>query len=962
MLRRKEKSAHHSQRNKGIAICVGLVITALAVLAGWQGWLADYELKSYDERMRRLNNISAHDQIVHIDIDDGSLATVGRWPWPRARLAELIETLDEVGARYIALDLLLRQEESSKGLKEGEIPGDVKLTRAIKKADKVLVPTHFRAARDEQDQPGWSTALADLFRKHPFELEGEVLDPSRAGEHLNVDAMLLADEFYTRRQEIVDDKALELLSAGRVNSDLELLSYYGRLDAGQSTPEYTVVRSAFRRARSILDSQRFAKVPEKALAPEAFSPGHLDPAIPELGQAAAGIAFIASKGDEDGVFRRIPLLAQQGSYIYKQYAFFLACELLGVADEQISYDQSGYLVLEKVSQDGEEPHTVRIPVDRQGQMLINFRKGYKERWWNSGFVHLPAGKVLEIAQLRRKIKNNSIKREAAVVEAIRLTISAEKAADYEKISGEIVRLSSKLKTLQGSEEAEQTKPLLELMRKSQEELRAEAIDNIRFIHNSLPPELPTDPEELQYYRNILLFYQDLVGADYEAENRRLKKGLVDSIDILKDKVGGRTCLVGSTASGGTASALDYVSSPVFRHVPGIVVHANTLNTILQYSFLRQVSLWKSLGIIAGCGILATVLSSLLKPLYSIVPVIVGTVGYVGVNFAAFWAGMVLPLVLPLAAILLGWAGVMAYRQLFEAKEKRRMATALGQFTSPAVARRILAQPDLLRLGGETREVTCFFSDLQGFTPLSEKLGAEKTVRLLNRYLDKMTEVLFKHGATVNKFMADGIFAFFGAPEVQADQARRACLAAVDSQIALEKLCEELVAEGGSKLRMRVGINTGEAVVGNCGSSRKFDYTALGDTVNLASRLEPSNKFFGSLILVSQRTFEQANLSEEILSRPLGSIVAVGRTEVTEVVELVGRDGEDEHKSKAVRAFSSGLQAYREGRLKEALEVFDNCLSLWPEDRAAKVYADLSRKALQEPKTGEWDPIVRMTSK
>ena len=590
MGQRQERSTHHSQRNKGIAICVGLMITALAVLAGWQGWLERYERISYDTRMRWMNNISAHDQIVHIDIDDGSLATVGHWPWPREKLADLIETLDEVGVSYIGLDLLLRQEESNKGLAEGELGGDAKLTLAIKKAGRVLVPTHFRAARDEQDQPGWATALAELFGEHPFELDGEVLDPDRAGEELKVDAMLLADEFYTRRQEIVDDKALELLSAGIINNELDLLSHYGRLDSGRGTPEYTVVRSAFRRAKSILDSQRFAKVGEKALAPDAFRPGHLDPAIPELGQAAAGIAFIASEGDKDGVFRRIPLLAQQGKYIYKQYAFFLACEMLGVTDEQISYEEPGYLVLEKVSVDGEEPHTVRIPVDQQGQILINFRKGYKERWWDSGFVHLPAGKVLEIAQLRRKIKSNSTKRELAMVEAIRLTISAEQAQQYKSLG-----------------------------REAQEQLRAEAIDNITFMFNSLEPELPTDPGDLQLYRNILLFYQDLVGADYEVENQRLKDGLAKSIEILKDKVGGRVCLVGSTASGGTAAALDYVSSPVFRRVPGIVVHANTLNTILQYSFLRQVSLWKGLLIIAGCGILATVLSSLLKPLYSIAP-------------------------------------------------------------------------------------------------------------------------------------------------------------------------------------------------------------------------------------------------------------------------------------------------------------------------------------------------------
>ena len=291
-----------------------------------------------------------------------------------------------------------------------------------------------------------------------------------------------------------------------------------------------------------------------------------------------------------------------------------------------------------------------------------------------------------------------------------------------------------------------------------------------------------------------------------------------------------------------------------------------------------------------------------------------------------------------------------------------MATALGQFTSPGVARRILAQPDLLRLSGETRQLTCFFSDLKGFTPLSEKLGAEKTVSLLNRYLDKMTEVLFKHEATVNKFAGDGIFAFFGAPEPQADHARRACLAAVDSQEALVSLCEELVAEGGSTLRMRVGINTGPAVVGNCGSSRKFDYTALGDTVNLASRLEPSNKFFGSEILVSQQTFKEADLGGDILSRPLGAIVAVGRTEVTEVVELLGPESQDKQKIEAVKLFPEGLEAYRAGRLKEALQAFEACLGLWSDDQPAKVYADLCREKLDNPVQGEWDPTVWMTSK
>lgn len=961
MSSRQKASTSHSLRNKATSVAVGLAITVLAVLADWAGLFDAFELKSYDTRLSWLNKIPASKEIVHIDIDDGSLETIGRWPWPRTTLAELISTLDELGARYIALDILLRQEESTAPAQPGERNGDADLAAAIKDAGNVVVPTHFRPPVDRRNRPEWSARLTELLRQNPFELNGQPLSPENVGAALGVDPMLLAGGLYGRRQEIVDDFALELLTAGEINSELQLLAHYGRLDAGRNTPEYEVVRRAVRRARSILASEKFARVPTQALPPDAFTPGHVDPPIPELVEGAGGVAFIASQADQDFIFRRVPLLARSGQHVYRHYGFFLACEMLGVAQQDIRYDSSGYIVLKPAQKNGKES-SIRIPVDRQGQMLVNFRKGPEEQWWESGFAHLPAGKILEISLIRAKRKNNLLKRQAATAEAVRLTCAPEQSRQFDILTDHIAELNDKLSgSLEGPEHL-QLRAEITQAEESWGRIRDQAVDSIKFLYDSLPTEPPSDPEELLYYRNIVLFHQDLLGTDFKVENERLAELLADRLARLKEEINGKTCLVGSTASGGAGAALDYVGSPVFRRVPGVVVHGNVINTILQEKFLTQAKWWQCFIVLAGCGLLATVSSSLLKPFHSVIPVVAGLAGYFGVNLLVFAGGLVLPLVPPLTVIVLSFASIMAYRQIFEAREKRRMATALGQFTSPSVAKRILAQPDVLRLTGETRVVTCYFSDLQGFTPLSERIGPEKTVSLLNRYLDKMTEVLFRHEGTVNKFAGDGIFAFFGAPEPQPDHARRACLAAVDSQIALAQLCKELTEQGDTDLRMRVGINTGPAVVGNCGSSRKFDYTALGDTVNLSSRLEPSNKFFGSLILVSKQTFDDASLPEEILSRPLGSIVAVGRTEVTEVVEIVGLVGDDLQRDQSVRKFSAGLEAFKQGRLQEALEVFESCSAIWTEDKPAKVYADLCRKAVKEPRQGPWDPTVRMTSK
>ena len=216
-------------------------------------------------------------------------------------------------------------------------------------------------------------------------------------------------------------------------------------------------------------------------------------------------------------------------------------------------------------------------------------------------------------------------------------------------------------------------------------------------------------------------------------------------------------------------------------------------------------------------------------------------------------GIAITLATPVAGMFFTWAMITAYRQLVEERAKRHMTHTLQQYTSPALARRMAEDPDTVTKA-EAREVTCFFSDLKGFTTISEHLGADATQKVLNIYLECMTEVLDRSEALINKFLGDGIFAFYNpAIHPQEDHAERACLAAVDAMAALEQLKRQPQGATCQALHMRIGLASGTAIVGNCGSERKFDYTCIGDTVNLASRLEGANKTFGTGILINRAT-------------------------------------------------------------------------------------------------------------
>jgi adenylate cyclase len=304
---------------------------------------------------------------------------------------------------------------------------------------------------------------------------------------------------------------------------------------------------------------------------------------------------------------------------------------------------------------------------------------------------------------------------------------------------------------------------------------------------------------------------------------------------------------------------------------------------------------------------------------------------------------------------------MGFRVLTEGVRNRWLEGTFGKYLSPSVIEALKKDPGLIELGGRRVEVSVLFSDIQGFTGISERLKPEDLVRLLNRYLTRQSAEVLAEEGVIDKFIGDAVMAFFGDPIPHPDHAVRACRAAVHCVAALPDL-EPLTRELGlPPLLNRIGVNSGPAFVGNMGSDARFDYTAMGDTVNLASRLESANKVFGSRILIGPATFEQAKAS--IHAKPLARLQVVGKTKPMQVYELVGIRGEAlpavvEHAEAYGRAHAALLADDLEGAARELAEAERAKPRDIPTSWLRGILAQVSDGTLPRP----WDGILVLESK
>jgi len=303
-----------------------------------------------------------------------------------------------------------------------------------------------------------------------------------------------------------------------------------------------------------------------------------------------------------------------------------------------------------------------------------------------------------------------------------------------------------------------------------------------------------------------------------------------------------------------------------------------------------------------------------------------------------------------------------YDYVTEERQYKHIKGAFAHYVSPDVIDEIMQYPEKLNLGGERRVLTVLFSDVQNFTAIAESMDSTKLVELLNEYLTAMTDIVLKYRGTLDKYIGDAIMAFYGAPIAREDHAFMACYTAIGMVEELQKLREAWADRKLPQLNMRLGIHMGEATVGNMGSAKRFDYTVMGDTVNLASRLEGLNKAYGTAILLTEDT--ACVVERSFVLREIDMVQVVGRKRPVRIYELLAATGTSfpQEQEEAYRAYAAGLEAYRQQSWDKALELFHSSLALWPKDGPSQTMVERCQIYQQASPSEEWDGVFAHTHK
>ena len=443
---------------------------------------------------------------------------------------------------------------------------------------------------------------------------------------------------------------------------------------------------------------------------------------------------------------------------------------------------------------------------------------------------------------------------------------------------------------------------------------------------------------------ILFDLQDIPDDEWDEETEE-----------LQELIAGKIVLVGDTSE----VSHDIFTSPI-GEVYGIEFLADTIYTLMNNSPIRPAGDFSEILVLAVLFIAFVLVTMIPKYENALFFLIIAL--YVAFGFYMYvYHGIAFSMSYSLLACFLSTGFINLYLFMMERKQKGFIKGAFSQYLSPTVIDQIVENPDMLQLGGEKREMTPFFSDIQGFSTISEGLTPEELVQLLNEYLTAMCDLISSYHGTIDKFEGDAIIAFWGAPLELPNHATVACHAAIDMQKKNEEMRKTLREQNRPMLYTRMGMSSGPVVVGNMGSADRMDYTMMGDVVNLAARLEGVNKFYQTFTMISQSTYELAK--DDIDTRQLDVIRVVGKKEPIQVYEVLERKNQtSSEKSGVVEKYLKALKLYQERNFADASKEFEKVLAIDPDDGPSKTYVKRCGVFLETPPEKDWDGVYTFTEK
>jgi adenylate cyclase len=435
---------------------------------------------------------------------------------------------------------------------------------------------------------------------------------------------------------------------------------------------------------------------------------------------------------------------------------------------------------------------------------------------------------------------------------------------------------------------------------------------------------------------------------YDVYKKRL------DLSYFKDKV----VLIGTSLP----ALFDLRSVPVQQQFPGVEIHANIIYDILHNIHVKMLpAFWKFLALTVLALILG-ILLMFIRPLQGIIV----SIGFLIIYFILmiyifskylYW----IPFFSVMLMVFLILIVDFSYKYITEEKSKRLIKDLFSHYVSRNVAEVLLQNPEQVKLGGEKKVCTVLFSDIENFTHISEKMDPEFLVQIINEYHSEMTNLVFSNNGFLDKYEGDAIMAVYGAPVEIGNHALEACKTALEMQARLKELHMKWKKENKPLLKCRIGINTGTMIVGNMGSKERFDYTVMGDSVNLGARLESANKSYGSRILIGETTYQMAK--DEILARKLDLIQVKGKGQPVLVYQLLGlkEDATKEILAK-IQLFEKGFDFYLQKEWNKALLYFRKILELDAMDFQAKIFIQRCMYFNEHPPAEDWNGVYILSHK
>ena len=473
------------------------------------------------------------------------------------------------------------------------------------------------------------------------------------------------------------------------------------------------------------------------------------------------------------------------------------------------------------------------------------------------------------------------------------------------------------------------------------------------------------------------FYQVLDDEEFSTQDEidlgeDLDEWTMMDQSVFKDKI----VIIGSSMP----EDKDFFNIPLSRGqregdniLAGIEFHANAIQNIIWDDYIYSQPQSREIILLFFIGIFVYYVSSYIKQkkikhhyileLVNLIVVILFVYSIYQLGLILFIKyNLIISIINPILTVVISYFSVTAYHFISERSQNKLIKGMFSTYVSSDLVNELLKDPGRLKLGGEKRNLTILFSDIAGFTSFSEKLAPEKLVEFINDYLTEMTDIVLANGGTLDKYIGDAVMAFWGAPIDNEKHEFLACKTAVEMQKRVHELGSNWQIENENIINVRIGINTGNVVVGNIGGKNRFDYTVMGDSVNLASRLEGANKQYGTNIMINQSTYDK--VKDSFIVRELDNIRVKGKLEPTKVYELIGsKDDEIAVKKMAdISDYFLGLAEYKSMNFIKAFEYFESSYLKNHDDYVSQVYMDRCKYFIDNPVAGDWDGVFVMKTK